>query len=141
MTLANLAKLAFPHFADWCTIDVVGDEGSIERLTVAHVDPEKVQWAHALAEKYPTDPQAPYGVPNVIRTGQPELFAEIPGELLREATADTPELQETLAGLGLKSSMCVPLVARQRTLGAITFISAESGRRYSEGDLATAQDL
>ena len=141
MTLANLAKLAVPRFADWCTIDVVGDEGSIERLTVAHVDPGKVQWAHELAEKYPPDPQAPYGVPNVIRTGQPELFAEIPAELLREATADTPELQETLEELGLKSSMCVPLVARQRTLGAITFVSAESGRRYSEADLATAQDL
>ena len=141
LTLANLAKLAVPHFADWCTIDVVGDEGSIERLTVAHVDPGKVQWAHELAEKYPPDPNAPYGVPNVIRTGQPELFAEIPAELLREATADTPELQETLEELGLKSSMCVPLVARQRTLGAITFVSAESGRRYSEADLATAQDL
>src|SRR6185295_3561667 len=81
------------------------------------------------------------GVPNVIRTGQPELFAEIPAELLREATADTPELLETLEELGLKSSMCVPLIARQRTLGAITFVSAESGRRYSEADLATAQDL
>ena len=77
----------------------------------------------------------------MIRTGQPELFAEIPAELLREATADTPELLETLEELGLRSSMCVPLVARQRTLGAITFVSAESGRRYSEADLATAQDL
>ena len=70
-TLANLATLAVPRFADWCTIDVVGDEASIERLTVAHVDPDKVQWANELAEKYPPDPDAPYGVPNVIRTGRP----------------------------------------------------------------------
>jgi PAS domain S-box-containing protein len=140
-TLANLAKLAVPHFADWCTIDMVGEEGSIERLTVAHVDPDKVQWAHELAEKYPPDPQAMYGVPNVIRTGQPELFTEIPAELLREAMSDTPELLETLEELGLKSSMCVPLVARDSALGAITYVSAESGRRYTEADLATAQDL
>ena len=140
-TLANLATLAVPHFADWCAIDVVAEDGSIERLTVAHVDPEKVRWAHDLAERYPPDPNAHYGVPNVIRTQQPELFTEIPAELLREATADTPELLDILEELGLKSSMCVPLVARDRVLGAITFVSAESGRRYEEPDLATAQDL
>ncbi len=140
-TLANLATLAVPHFADWCTIDMVAEDGSIERLTVAHVNPEKVRWARDLAERYPPDPDAQYGVPNVIRTQQPEFFTEIPSELLREATADTPELLDILEELGLKSSMCIPLVARGRGLGAITFVSAESGRRYEEPDLATGQDL
>jgi len=140
-TLGNLATLAVPHFADWCTIDMVAENGSIERLTVAHVDPQKVRWAHELAEQYPPDPHAQYGVPNVIRTQQAEFFTEIPAELLQEATADTPELYDILQELGLKSSMCVPLVARDRALGAITFVSAESGRRYEESDLATAQDL
>jgi PAS domain S-box-containing protein len=140
-TLANLAALAVPHFADWCTIDMVGEDGSIQRLTVAHVDPEKVRWAHDLAERYPPDPQAPYGVPHVIRTQEPELFKDIPDSLLREATKEMPELYDILEALGLKSSMCVPLVARGRALGAITFVSAESSRRYQESDLATAQDL
>jgi len=140
-TLANLATLAVPRFADWCAIDMVGEDGSIQRLTVAHADPEKVRWAHELAEQYPPDPHAPYGVSNVIRTREPELFKEIPDELLREATAETPELYDILEELGLKSSMCVPLVARDRALGAITFVSAESGRRYEDSDLATAQDL
>jgi PAS domain S-box-containing protein len=140
-TLANVATLAVPHFADWCAIDMVAGNGAIQRLTVAHVDPEKVRWAHDLAERYPPDPHAQFGVPNVIRTQQPELFTDIPPDLLREATADTPELLGILEELGLKSSMCVPLVARDRALGAITFVSAESGRRYRESDLATAQDL
>jgi PAS domain S-box-containing protein len=140
-TLANLATLAVPRFADWCAIDMVENDGSIQRLTVAHVDPEKVSWAQDLAARYPPDPLAQYGVPNVIRTREPELFTEIPQELLREATADRPELFDILEELGLKSSMCVPLVARDRGLGAITFVSAESGRRYDEADLATAQDL
>ena len=140
-TLRNLATLAVPQFADWCAIDIVAENGSIERLTVAHADPEKVRWAHELAQRYPPDPEAHHGVPNVIRTRQPELFTEIPPDLLREATADTPELLDILEELGLKSSMCVPLVTRDRVLGAITFVSAESGRRYDEADLATAQDL
>jgi PAS domain S-box-containing protein len=140
-TLANVARLAVPEFADWCAIDIVQEDGSIGRLTVAHENPEKVSWANELAKRYPPDPEAPYGVPNVIRTGRPELFTEIPDELLVEASGDQPELLEILRELGLKSTMCVPLVARDRTLGAITFVAAESGRRYEEADLATAQDL
>jgi PAS domain S-box-containing protein len=140
-TLANVAKLAVPHFADWCAIDIVQENGSIGRLTVAHEDPAKERWANELAEKYPPDPEASHGVPNVIRTGRPELFGEIPDELLVEASGQQPELLKILRELGLKSTMCVPLVARGRTLGAITFVSAESGRRYEDADLQTAQDL
>src|SRR5436190_383278 len=140
-TLANVAALAVSQFADWCAIDMLEPDGSLSRLAIAHVDPEKVRLADELAEKYPPDPDAPYGVPNVIRTRRPELFSEITDELLVEATTETPELLELLRELGLRSSMCVPLVARDRVLGAITFIAAESGRRYDEHDLATAQDL
>ena len=140
-TLSNVAALAVPHFADWCTIDIVEPDGSLSRLATEHVDPGKVQLAHELAEKYPPDPEAPYGVPNVIRTRQAELFSEISEELLVEATAETPELLDLLRQLGLRSSMCVPLVARGRVLGAITFIAAASGRRYNERDLVTAEDL
>jgi PAS domain S-box-containing protein len=140
-TLSNVANLAVPQFADWCAIDMLGRDGTLNRLAIAHVDPSKVQLANELADKYPPDPDAPYGVPNVIRTRQPELFTEISDELLVQATAETPELLDLLRELGLRSSMCVPLVARDRVLGAITFIAAESGRRYDENDLVTAQDL
>ena len=140
-TLANVASLAVPQFADWCTIDMVEDDGSLSRLAVAHVDAKKVRLADELAARYPPDPDAAHGVPNVIRTKRPELFSEITDELLHEATADTPELLEILRELGLRSSMCVPLIARDRALGAITFVAAESGRRYDESDLAVAQDL
>jgi PAS domain S-box-containing protein len=140
-TLSNVASLAVLQFADWCAVDMLEPDGSLSRLAIAHADPEKARLADELAERYPPDPDAPYGVPNVIRTRTPELFSDITDELLAEATAETPELLELLRELGLRSSMCVPLVARDRVLGAITFIAAESGRRYDERDLATAQDL
>ena len=140
-TLSNVANLAVPHFADWCAIDMLESDGTLSRLAIAHVDPDKIRLADELAEKYPPDPDAPYGVPNVIRTRRPELFSEITDELLVAATADAPELLELLRELGLRSSMCVPLIARDRVLGTITFIAAETGRRYDESDLATAQDL
>ena len=139
-TLAKLARLAVPYLADWCAVDMVEDDGSTRRLAVAHEDPEKVALVHELQERYPPDPDAGFGVPRVLRTGEPELVPEIPDSLLEEAAADG-EHRELLRELGLKSYLVVPLVARGRRIGAITLAAAESGRRYGPADLKTAEDL
>ena len=142
VTLAHVAQLVVPTLADWCTIDIVAADGSIQRLATAHADPAKVRFAEELTETMPEpDPGAPQGVARVIRTREPELYHEITDEMLVDALADQPELLETIRELGLSSSMTVPLVARGRAVGAITFIAAESGRRYSEADLASAVEL
>jgi PAS domain S-box-containing protein len=139
-TLARVARLAVPRLADWCTVDMVEDDGSIRSLAVAHVDPAKVDMALELRERYPTDPDAPYGVPNVIRTGQPELIPEIHDSLIEETTQD-PGLIRIAKELQLRSIMTVPLRARGRNIGAISFIGAESGRTYGPEDLSLATDL
>jgi hypothetical protein len=77
-TLGKLARLAVPGLADWCTIDMAGENGEIERLAVAHEDPEKVRWANELQERYPPNPDDPHGVPQVLRSGEPEFFPSIP---------------------------------------------------------------
>ena len=140
-TLARAAQLAVPRIADWCAVDVVEDgEPSPKRLAVAHIDPAKVELAKELEAKYPTDPAAPTGLPNVLRTGRSELYPEIPDEILERSITDAEQLRMARA-LGLRSAMIVPLVSRGRTLGAITFVMAESGRRYDEDDLRFAEDL
>ncbi len=140
-TLRNVAQLTVPQFADWCSIDVVGADGALQRLTVAHVDPEKVRLAEELAERYPPDPGSPRGVAKVVRTGEPELIGDVSDELLVEAARGDEDLLQLLRDLGLRSSMCVPLAVRDRILGAITFVSAESGRRFGASDLAVAESL
>ncbi len=139
-TLAEVAKLIVPHFADWCAISMVGDDGRPKQLAVAHVDPEKVKWAHEINAKYPPREDATTGVPQVIRTGEPELYAEIPDELLVASAIDDEHLRLTRE-LGLKSAIIVPLKTRDRVLGAITIVSAESSRRYSEADLGFVMEL
>ncbi len=138
--LANVAQLAVPYLADWCAVDVLEEDRSIRPLVIAHVDPAKAELAQELRRRYPSDPDAPTGVPNVLRTGQPELYPEIPDSLL-EATAQDAEHLKALREFGLASVMIVPLVARGRTLGAMTFVWAESGRRYGPADLALAEEL
>lgn len=139
-TLTRLVWLAVPHIADWCALDIREADGEVRRLAVAHVDPQKVELAHELMRRVPFDPDAPGGLAGVLRNGQPELIEWIDEDLIL-AAIDDPELREIFLSLGLRSSMVVPLTARGRTLGAITLVSAESGRRFSATDLRLAQDL
>jgi signal transduction histidine kinase/ActR/RegA family two-component response regulator len=138
-TLQRVAQLTVPRLADWCGVDII-EGGVIEQLAVAHVDPEKVAYARELNKRYPPRPDAPTGVPNVIRTGTSELYAEIPRAVL-EAGARDPEHLRILRELDLRSAMIVPLRGRKRVFGAMTFIYAHSDRRYGADDLAFAEDL
>ena len=139
-TLASVARLVVPRIADWCAIDVLEEDGSLQRLAVAHTDPARVALAHELQRRYPVDMNASQGMAQVLRTGEPALVAEVSDELLAAMARDAEQLR-VLRALGLRSAMLVPLQARGRVLGAITFAMAESGRRYGPADLALAEDL
>jgi PAS domain S-box-containing protein len=139
-TLSTLTRLAVPGVADWCAVDEILPGGELRRIAVAHPDPKMVELAHILSEKYPPDPDAPHGVPNVIRTGEPELVPDIPDEFLVSATVDEEHLR-IVRELGLRSYLVVPLTARGNVLGALTLVASGSGRRFGERDLRLAQEL
>ncbi|KJH72545.1 PAS domain S-box protein [Aliterella atlantica] len=139
-TLTNLAFSIVSRQADWCSIHVVDEEGALRLVAVAHANPLQMQWAQQLQQTYPLDPQAKIGAPQVIRTGQAELYSEITDSTLR-SLATSEESWQILQQLKLKSMMCVPLKARGRALGAITFVTNELGRSYNSNDLKWAEDL
>jgi PAS domain S-box-containing protein len=138
-TLAAVVDLAVPRFADWATVEILEPDGSINTLAVAHVDPEKIAIAKEFRRQRPPDLSAPTGLGHVIATGEPELVPEITDEML--AAIDDPEAERFVRELQLRSAMIVPLSARGRTLGAMTYVWAESGRTYTSADLALAQTL
>ncbi|HEX6702599.1 MAG TPA: PAS domain S-box protein [Gaiellaceae bacterium] len=133
-TLPEVAHLAVPRIADWCAVDMLEEDGSLRQLAVVHDDPEKVKFVLELQERYPLD------VARVVRTGRPELVRESTDMTLGAEAHEELQL-DLIRELGIRSWMCVPLTARGRTLGAITFVAAESGRRYEERDLRLAEDL
>jgi PAS domain S-box-containing protein len=140
-TLVRLAQLCVPRLADWCAVDMLGPNGEIQRLAVAHEDPAKVRWALELQERYPPDPDAPYGVSNVLRTGEPEFLPTIPQELLDAALRDDDELRQIVDELGLTSSIAVPLNTRGRTLGALSLIAADTHKPFTPADFELALEL
>lgn len=138
--LEDLTHLVVPQLADWCAIDLQTPDGRIQNVGVAHVDLTKVELARRLQERFPPDPDATTGVPEVIRSGQSQLTPEITDEMLDSVTDDR-ELRAVLKQLGLRSAIVAPLTHHGDTIGAVTMISAEQGRRYTALDVAVAEDL
>ncbi|HET7087730.1 MAG TPA: GAF domain-containing protein [Anaerolineae bacterium] len=138
--LESVTRLVVPRLADWCTIHLVEADESIRLLTAAHRDPAKSARIMALVQSFPLDPDAPSGVPLVLRTGKPEIAVKVSDELLRAMAEDAGHLRG-LQELGIESYLIVPLVARGRTLGAMTLASALAGRRYAHRDLALVEEL
>jgi PAS domain S-box-containing protein len=139
-TLQRVARLAVPEVADWCAVDLRGEGGAIDRVALAHSDPRQLEMAEEFQREYPPDPAAQTGVPQVLRTGEPELYPDISDEMLQAGAVDERHL-EILRGFGFRSAMAVPMVARDQVVGVLTFVSGRSGRRFDETDLALAEEL
>jgi PAS domain S-box-containing protein len=139
-TLQRIARLAVPQIADWCAVDVLGEDGEIERVAVHHADPSKVALAERLDRGYHPTPEDPVGVPEVIRSGRARIYPDIDPDALAAYARDSAHL-ELLQAIGATAVIIVPLAAPARTLGAITLVSSESGRRLSHADLDLAVRL
>ena len=136
-TLSSLAKIAVPQIADWCAIDVLDDAGELQRLCVEHPDPAKIEVALEIHRRFP--PRADSPVLKVLQTRESLFFPEITDEML--ARIEEPERLALLKQLGLRSAIMVPLIAHGRSLGVVTLVMAESGRRFRDSDRLFAEDL
>jgi signal transduction histidine kinase len=139
-TLAKVARLAVPRFADWASVDLVEEGGRIRRLAIACADPATEERARQISAPYPTRLDFAFGAGRVIQTGVPVLLPEVTEVQLREADLDSDSLK-LLTDRRLCSVIVVPLRARGRVLGAITFMALESGRHYVRSDLTLAIEL
>jgi PAS domain S-box-containing protein len=137
-TLQRVANLAVPAFADWCAVDMVEADGSIRRLEAIHPESSTLRAAATLLRR--AEPSDVHGVMKVLRTGEADWVPLLSQFLGPEATQDQ-KLLHGMRRLDVKSYMCVPLRSRARTLGAMTFVNADSGRVFDGTDLAAAMDL
>jgi signal transduction histidine kinase len=139
-TLAALTKISLPTLGAWCIVDILEEGDSIRRLGIYHPDPEKQKLAHQLQASWEPEPDDPFGAPAMLRdTRTLSITAGIEATLA--ATARSPHNLNILRQLGIGSLLTVPLLARGRLLGAITFVSAQRGLSYSPEDVQLAEDV
>ena len=145
-TLSTLAHAAVPRLGDWCAVDVVTNPDATDwpppmaRLAVVHQDPAKLALAEELERRYPPDWSQSTGIPGTIRNRTVTFVPSITDEMLAASTPD-PERLALLRSFGFSACIIVPLVARDKTLGALTLIASESERSYETADLDLALEL
>ena len=139
-SLQRFARLAVPWMGDWCAIHIVEPDGTLRPVAVGHTDESRLAEVMALQERYPTDPNAETGLPNVIRTGVPELHPEITDEQIVAGARDEEHLA-IIRDLSFRSAIIVPIIARDRVLGALTLVSSNPHRLYTEDDVRRAEEL
>jgi PAS domain S-box-containing protein len=138
VTLKQVAELAVPHIADWCSVEILTAEDHLEQLAVAHVDPAKRELAREWRRRWPPRPDSlSY---RVVKSGVAEMIPEITDEMIEAGTPD-PDQRRVAKQLGLRSAMVVPLIVGQKPFGRVSFITAESGRRYGDEDLILATEI
>lgn len=139
-TLSQVADLAVPRIADWCSVMLVERDGSLRSVAVAHADPAMEPVIAELAERFPARPDAPHGAHAVARAGRSKLFPEITDDLLVEIAQDDEHLR-LLRSLGFVSALLVPLMVHGRVLGVLTLIQGSSGRRFDQDDVPFVEHL
>lgn len=138
-TFEEIAALAVPAVADWCAVDVVDEDGVLQRVGLAHRDPAKVALGRCIHERWPPDPAWEGGPYAVLRAGEPS-FLPVLDESVLQALPD-PAHRAALLELGMRSVVQVPMRGRVAVLGVLTFVAADSGRRFDEDVVAFAGEL
>jgi PAS domain S-box-containing protein len=141
-TLEGITRLLVPELADWCLLDMVDDNGSVNQLAAAHAEEEKEDLLRRLREHRQFGEGDPGSTSEVLRTGQSVLLPDLPDPTFYERALGRGEHLDIVLRLEPRSLMCVPLLARGRTMGAITLVlSSRSERRYDREDLLLAENL
>jgi PAS domain S-box-containing protein len=140
-TLASVAQLAVPRLADWCLVDLLDGAGQLRRLHVAHANVASASDAAQLAREAPDISHGHGPVAHAVLRGEGDVIGGAIDSALLASFASGPEQMGILERLRPRSVMVVPMAARGRTLGLLTFFMSESGRHYGPADLALAAEL
>ncbi|HEU4829943.1 MAG TPA: PAS domain-containing protein [Gemmatimonadales bacterium] len=140
-TLATVAQMAVPALADCCLVDLLGENGELDRVKLVTAGCAQDEELLALARRYPPSLDGDdHSIARAIRSRQPILVREVTPESRRSVARD-PEHLAYLEAIGAISLISAPLVAHGAVLGALTFCFTGSGRRYDEADVGLARNL
>lgn len=139
-TLRNVAQLAVPHVVDWCAVDLIDRDGDRVSVAVAHADPARLELAEKLRAYEPERLDPDRGLGLALRTGEPILYPEIDDEMLVRGAVDEHHLA-LLRSVGFRSAAVVPIRIGRRSLGAMTLVTADSGRVLDGEDVELAEQI
>jgi signal transduction histidine kinase/DNA-binding response OmpR family regulator len=140
-TLAKVARLAVPLLADYCTVDVLEDEGGlISRVGYAHVDPLKEELLRDVTHFRAGAIPAEHPEMRALQRGEHTLIEEVTPDMIAAVVVDESH-RSIVDALAPRSLIAVPLESAGRSLGALMLVQTESSRRFTGSDMALADEL
>lgn len=139
-TLQQIARLSVDYLSDICLIDLVREDGSFQRLAIAHVDPSKEERWLSVLRQYPPTLERDDTIRMALQSGQVQLITQVTADQIHQMAYDHEHWQ-VLQQLQIQSMIVAPLSVQGRILGALSLITADSRRTYNETDLMLAEDL
>jgi PAS domain S-box-containing protein len=141
VTLTTLTQLAVPAMADWCVVDLVDREGTLCRLAITHRDPALAPVAEELQRRYARlPPDQPHTLWTALRRQRPFLDPSVDQDRF-VAQARDDRHAALLRQLGFAAELVIPLIARNRVLGAITLVLSDDERSFQDEDMAHAVEV
>ena len=138
-TLVSLARLAVPSLAECAIVDLVTDDGGVQRIDVVDIDPTRRDAAQSI-RRIPPELRGDGPFARAIRTGQPVLLSNIAENGRPVNGRGDTDYQRFTRAVSCESLLLIPLVARGQTLGLIT-LGSRMANRYTAADLSLAQEL
>jgi PAS domain S-box-containing protein len=140
VALQRVADLSVPRLADICLIHLVDEEtDALHRVATAHAPPPE----HKLQAEPDTGARSdgPGSILHgVVSSEASALLADVAEARYLDLATDSEDLR-LLRTFAPTSGMVVPIKLHDRTFGTITLLSAGSGRRYDQLELAFAEEL
>jgi GAF domain-containing protein len=136
--LSSTLEILLKHLADSTSIDLVEDDGSITHAMTRDTDGQRQDLLSNHRDGHPLPLTSSYGYPRVIKTGKSQF---IPGVSERIVGRLFPEAELVLDGLIVRSFICVPLIARGHTLGALTLMTTSANRTLDSDDLLLVEEV
>jgi serine phosphatase RsbU (regulator of sigma subunit) len=137
-TMRAIAEVAVPSLAPMCTVDLLRDDGTAADTVTVSEQPDLVGSFNALRARYPLNIGGKDPVALAIRSREPVVSdltgASLPGQL-------EPEICDLLQHNGYRSLVAIPLLARGRLLGALSFFYLDYARRHDPEEIALIRAL
>lgn len=140
-TARTIVSTAVPELAELCLIDFRRADGWLGDSIVAGADPEMAARLERIRREKPLDPASEHPVAQVMRLNQPMIWRDLKAPEVVDKVSQSPEHLQLMRDAGYNSAAVVPLVARGRTMGALSFLHAHDDMRYDQGDLEFLAEL
>lgn len=140
-TMRAIADMTVPRLASMCVIDLLREDGTPGEMLAVAEPKEAATKLEALRARHPLELDGEHPVARALRSREPVVAHDLSDEHTLELIAPDTSSREFLASSSYHSAVVMPLIARNRPLGALSLFYPNDGRLRDPEHLTLMRDL